>query len=178
VSDPYLAIEPEEPAEYTAWTEKDRFAIELSPEEYLRKLDVFGARVPDGKSIWEKDTRVDCSLPEYLETLSGYSADLREDARRVWESDPHVTQSFLNYLARYMEVYPLFGSLERVRGVWSKDTETRDDLPTYARRMHTAKVKLSEMEQHLSEWESEGKKSTLIEFVKHRRSSTGINSWF
>lgn len=178
MSDPYLAIEPEEPAEYTAWTEKDRFAIELSPEAYLRKLEVFGARVPEGKSIWEKDPRVDCSLPEYLESLSGHSADIREDARRVWESDTHVTQSFLNYLARYMEVYPLFGSLERVRSVWSKDTETHDDLPTYARRMHTAKVKLSELEQHLSAWESEGKKTTLIEFVKHRRSSTGINSWF
>lgn len=178
MSDPYLAVEPEEPAEYTAWTEKDRFAIELSPNDYLRKLDAFGARVPEGRSIWEKDPRVDRSLPEYLEALSGYTSEMREAARSSWASDPHVTHSFLSYLSRFAEVSALFGSLERVRALWVKDAATKDDLPSYARRVHTAKVKVTDMEMCSSEWEAEGKKVTLIEFAKHRRSSTGIGSWF
>jgi len=171
-------MEPEEPAEYTAWTEKDRFAIELTPDVYLRKLETFTARVPGGRSIWEQDTHIDRSLPAYLESLAEYSDTLRDEAKRAWSEDPHVTHSFLNYLARYAEAVPLFGSLERVAVVWRKDTETKDDLPTYARHIHAAKIKLSDMEGCVAEWEASGKRSTLIGFTKQRRSSTGISSWF
>ena len=178
MSDPYLAMESDEPAEYTAWTEKDRFAIELTPDAYLRKLDTFGSRVPDGKAIWEADSRVDRALPEYLEALSAYSIELRREAKRVWESDPHVTHSFLNYLARYAEAVSLLGALDRVAALWRKDEGTHDDLPAFARRVHAAKLKVPEVEVLVSEWESSGRGVTLIEFAKQRRSSTGLGHWF
>lgn len=178
MSDPYLAMEPEEPAEYTAWTEKDRFAIELPPDVYLRKLDTFGRRVPDGEAIWKADSHVERSLPEYLETLSAYSVELRRESKRAWESDPHVTGSFLNYLSRYAEAVSLLGSLDRVAAIWRRDEGTRDDLPAFARRIHAAKLKVAEVEALVSEWESSGSRTTLIEFAKQRRSTTGLGSWF
>lgn len=164
--------------EYEEWSVKDRFAIDLPAEDYLARLRVWLPRVLDGQGIWEADTRADRSLPEYLEELGRFTREQRDEARRFWSEDAHVTRSFLNYLNQYVEVLESYGPPATIAEWWREDPHAEVDLPTYARKMQAAKVRMSEMAEQAGSWTQAGRPVSLIEWVKKHAKVTSRTRWF
>lgn len=176
MTDPFAV--PAEPAEYIEWSSKDRFAIDLPADDYLSRLRVWLPRVPEGQGIWEDDSRADRSLPEYLEELGKYSREQREDARRFWAQDEHVSRSFLSYLSQFTEVADTYGPPATIAEWWRTDPHADVDLPTYARKMQAAKLRLSDMAEQAPRWAEAGRPVSLIEYTKKHNKSTARSRWF
>lgn len=176
MTDPFAV--PADPTEYTEWSEKDRFAIDLPADEYLSRLSLWLPRVPEGEDIWESDTRADRSLPEYLEELGKYTREQREDARRFWAQDERVTRSFLTYLAQFTEVADTYGPPATIAEWWRNDPHADTDLPTYARKMQAAKLRLADVAEQAPRWSDSGKSISLIEYTKKHQKSNARSRWF